>query len=162
MCKLNEKQKRFVEEYLVDLNATQAAIRAGYSSKTARQIGEQNLSKLDIQEAIQKSVKERSERTQITSDWVLNQLVEVSQRCMQKTPVMIFDREEKEYVQATNEEGEGIWTFNAMGANKSLELIGKHLGMFVEKHEHTGKDGGPMEVVIRVGNRRINGDTPGD
>ena len=71
MAKLTPKQQRFVDEYLIDLNATQAAIRAGYSPKTARQIGEQNLSKLDIQQAIEQAKAERSERTKITQDEVL-------------------------------------------------------------------------------------------
>lgn len=71
MAKLTPKQQRFVDEYLIDLNATQAAIRAGYSPKTARQIGEQNLSKLDIQQAIEQAKAERSARTKITQDEVL-------------------------------------------------------------------------------------------
>lgn len=54
MMKLTSKQQRFCDEYLVDLNATQAAIRAGYSKKTAKQIAQQNLTKLDIQEYIKK------------------------------------------------------------------------------------------------------------
>ena len=71
MSKLTPKQQAFVEEYLIDLNATQAAIRAGYSKKTARQIAEQNLSKLDIQNAISNAQRERSARTNITQDAVL-------------------------------------------------------------------------------------------
>lgn len=57
MAKLTEKQKRFVAEYLVDLNATQAAIRAGYSPKTANRIGSQNLSKVDVQTEIENGVR---------------------------------------------------------------------------------------------------------
>lgn len=76
-AKITPKQQRFVEEYLVDLNATQAAIRAGYSRKTARQIGEQNLSKLDIQSAITKAREKRSERTQITVDRVLEEIARI-------------------------------------------------------------------------------------
>ncbi len=72
--KLTPKQALFVKEYLIDLNATQAAIRAGYSNKTARQIGEQNLSKLVIQNAIQEALAKRSERTEITADMVLQRL----------------------------------------------------------------------------------------
>ena len=58
MAKMTERQKRFIAEYLIDLNATQAAIRAGYSVKTARQIGEENLTKLDINSAIAKAMAE--------------------------------------------------------------------------------------------------------
>lgn len=68
---LTDKQRRFVDEYLVDLNATQAAIRAGYSEKTASRIGPELLGKTCVSEAIQDGIKARSERTQITADMVL-------------------------------------------------------------------------------------------
>ena len=71
---LPAKRQRFVEEYLIDLNATQAAIRAGYSAKTAGSIGEEILKKPEIQEAIQAAMKARSERTEITADRVLKEL----------------------------------------------------------------------------------------
>lgn len=74
---LTPKQQRFVEEYLVDLNATQAAVRAGYSAKTARQIGDENLSKPDIAEAIGKAIAEQSERTGISADRVLTELAKI-------------------------------------------------------------------------------------
>lgn len=71
---LRGKQQRFVEEYLLDLNATQAAIRAGYSGKTARSIGQENLTKPDIQMAITAEMGARSQRTKITRDKVLEEL----------------------------------------------------------------------------------------
>lgn len=71
---LTEKQQRFVEEYLVDLNATQAAVRAGYSEKTARSIASENLAKPDIQEAVAALKAKRAERLQITQDSVLAEL----------------------------------------------------------------------------------------
>ena len=71
MSKLNEKQKRFVDEYLIDLNANQAAIRAGYSVKTARSIASELLTKPNIQEEIQRRVDDRAKRTEITQDSVL-------------------------------------------------------------------------------------------
>ncbi len=67
--KLTPKQQRFVDEYLVDLNATQAAIRAGYSKNSARQIGEENLSKPVIAAAVAKAKQERSEATKIDAKW---------------------------------------------------------------------------------------------
>ena len=77
MSKLTNKQARFVEEYQIDLNATQAAIRAGYSKKTAQIIGFENLSKPIIQECIQKRMDERSKRTEITADRILEEIAKV-------------------------------------------------------------------------------------
>lgn len=71
---LTPKEHRFVVEYLIDLNATQTAIRAGYSRYTARQIGSENLSKPAIREAIKIAMAERSERTAIDAAWVLTRL----------------------------------------------------------------------------------------
>ena len=81
--KLTPKQARFIEEYLVDLNATQAAIRAGYSARTANRIGPENLSKPVIAEAIQIAQLARSERTQITVDKVLEdiELIKLNAMC---------------------------------------------------------------------------------
>jgi len=78
-CKLTDKQSAFVREYLVDLNATQAAIRAGYSKKTAQQIGADNLSKLVIQEAIQQNQGKRIERLKIDADYVLKRHIEIDE-----------------------------------------------------------------------------------
>jgi phage terminase small subunit len=75
MLKLTPKQRVFVDEFLIDLNATQAAKRAGYSKKTAQQMGAENLSKPLIAEAIAKALAERAERLKIDADWVLKRLV---------------------------------------------------------------------------------------
>src|SRR5690554_5289735 len=76
--RLTPKQKRFVEEYLVDLNATKAALRAGYSKRTAYSIGQENLKKPEIQTAIQEARDKRSERTEITQDMVIQQLAKIA------------------------------------------------------------------------------------
>jgi len=73
VAKLTAKQQRFVEEYLIDLNATQAAIRAGYSPESAKEIGCENLTKPNIKAAIDKAMAERSRRTGITQDRVLRE-----------------------------------------------------------------------------------------
>ena len=75
---LTEKQRRFVAEYLVDLNATQAAIRAGYSSKTAHSVGHENLRKPEISAAVQEAMKAREQRTEITQDRVLQELARIA------------------------------------------------------------------------------------
>lgn len=122
--KLTAKQQAFVAEFLVDLNATQAAIRAGYSVKTAGSIGEENLRKPEIQAAIAKAQAERAEKTQRTALDVLKDIQDVSKKAR---------------------DGGDLKT-----ALKGYELEGKHLGMFTEKHEHTGKDGKPIEVDHQV------------
>lgn len=73
---LTPKEHRFCEEYLIDLNATQAAIRAGYSRHTARQIGSALLSQVDVSEEIERLRAERSEKTGITAEWLLKRLAE--------------------------------------------------------------------------------------
>lgn len=73
---LNDKQRRFAEEYIVDLNATQAAIRAGYSAKTAKQQGQRLLTNVDVQRHLSAAQAERSKRTKVDADWVLQRLTE--------------------------------------------------------------------------------------
>ncbi|WP_303995948.1 terminase small subunit [Desulfovibrio piger] len=148
MPKLTDKQAAFVREYLVDLNATQAAIRAGYSERTASRIGPQLLGKTCVREAIEKAQAKRARRVEVTQDYVLSNLVEVVERTMQRAPVL--DRKGE---QVTDEEGRAVWTFDAKGANRALELLGKHLGIFTDKvrAEVSGPDGGPVasEIVVR-------------
>lgn len=76
---LNDKQMAFCQEYIVDLNATQAAIRAGYSKKTARAIANKLLTKVDIQAVIEKLKAKREKRTQISADYVLLELNRVKE-----------------------------------------------------------------------------------
>lgn len=137
--KLTPKQARFVEEYLVDLNATQAAIRAGYSKNTAREIGCENLTKPNLQKAIQEKQKARSKRTEITQDYVINTVVETIDRCRQARPVL--DRKgEQVYVETDSGEIKPAFTFDANAVLRGSEILGKHLGMFTEQVEvsHTG------------------------
>ena len=124
--KLNAKQQRFVAEYLVDLNGSKAAIRAGYSNKTSRQIATELLSKPHISEAVAMAMSERSQRTEINADWVLNQAVMLHQRCMQEIKPALNPNTRK---QVYDDDGNAMFTFNAAGASRSLEIIGKHVGI---------------------------------
>lgn len=114
MAKLTAKQERFCIEYIIDLNATQAAIRAGYSKKTANRIASENLSKLDIQRKIQELQQERSERTEITQDKVLKELAGIGFAPITKGRIRAADK------------------------TKALELLGRHLGMFTDKLQIEG------------------------
>jgi phage terminase small subunit len=125
---LTPKQAAFVREYLVDLNATQAAIRAGYSEKSAARIGVELLNKTHIAQAVATAQAKRARRVEVTQDYVLSNLVEIVERTMQRAPVTNRKGE-----QIMDEDARAVWTFDAKGANKALELLGKHLGIFTDK-----------------------------
>ena len=134
---MTPKQETFVREYLIDLNATQAAIRAGYSEKTAGSVGNENLQKPEIAQAIQEAMSQRSERTEITADYVLSGIKEIAERCLQRAPVMEGRGEDRQQARDL-ETGAHLWTFDAAGANKAFENLGKHLKLFTDKVEHSG------------------------
>lgn len=117
---MNARQTRFVQEYLIDLNATQAAIRAGYSEKAARAIGSENLTKPDIAEAIAKAQEKAAARCEFTHDSIIKDIDEIGKEAR----------------------GEGVYA----SALKSRELIGKHFGMWPNKQEITGAGGGPVQI----------------
>lgn len=135
MAKLTPKQVRFVEEYLVDANGTQAAIRAGYSPRTANEQAARMLTIASVRDALDVAQRARSERVQISADWVLGRLVEIVDRTMQA-------------VEVADSQGirTGEWKFEASAAIKALELCGRHLGMFANKVELGGPNGGPIPV----------------
>lgn len=150
---LTDKQEKFCQEYLIDLNGTQAAIRAGYSEDTAQEIASQNLSKLIIQNRVSELKKGLSEKTGITQEWVLNRFKEISDRCVQAVPVMRFDSVSKQMVQATEEDPEtgemvGLWTFDSSGANKATEMLGKHLGFFETDNKQKVPDSNIVSINI--------------
>jgi len=128
----------FVKEYIVDLNATQAAIRAGYSEDSARQIASTMLSKHNIQDAIQAEMDKRANRTEVTQDYVLNTIVNTIEKCQQAEPVI---RANGDPVLIENEAGDVVpaYTFQANSVLKGCELLGKHLKIFTDKTEVTGK-----------------------
>src|SRR3954454_25334280 len=141
---LNDRQARFVAEYLLDLNATQAAIRAGYSAGTARQMGAENLSKPDIQAAIAEARAVRGRRTEVTADRVVLELARVAfgdpRRVMSWGPGGVRLRPSAELAdeeaaivaevgETTTKEGGSlrVKTVDKLGA---LRLLAQHLGMF--------------------------------
>lgn len=138
------KMMRFAQEYVIDRNATQAAIRAGYSERSALNQGSRLMKNDEVLRQIEIFTHELAEKSKLTAEAIVADLIEVKERCMQRAPVMV--REGKEMVQAIDDEGRNVWQFDAKGANKSLELLGKHIGMFVERRELTGKNGGPLQV----------------
>jgi len=142
--KLTAKQQLFVEHYLVNLNAKVAAVQAGYSPKSAKSIGFENLTKPDIQSEITKAMAKRAERVKIDADYVLSQAVKLHERCMQE--IRPFTDQKGRHIQ--DEDGNYLFTFNASGAARALEIIGKHTSIqcFKEKRELSG-DGLPTVVI---------------
>lgn len=137
---MTPKQEAFVREYLIDLNATQAAIRAGYSAKNADKIGSQLLGKTRVQEAIEAAKKELAKRVEVDQEYVVRIILETIERCRQAVPVT--DRSGKPIMERTPEgEIAPVYAFDAKNVLKGAELLGKHLGIFIEKRELTGKDG---------------------
>ena len=127
---LTAKQEAFCREYCVDFNATQAAIRAGYSERSANQMAAENMAKHGVKERIAELQKTHNKKIDLNREYVINNIQEIAEL-------------------AKNDAN-----FNA--ALKALELLGKHLAIFTEKKEITGKDGAPLlqsdiEILKRFG-----------
>jgi len=160
MRPLTAKQQRFVEEYLVDLNATQAAIRSGYSAKNADKIGSELLGKTRVAEAVAEAQEKRSQRTGITQDRVLNELAKlafansldymvVGEDGLAYTDLSKLTRDQaaaiqefivEEYAEGRGEDKVDVKRVKLKFYDKGRSLvdIGKHLGMFVDRKEITG------------------------
>lgn len=159
----DERQIKFVEGYIKSLNATDAAIRAGYSEKTARSQGSRLLTNVDIQNAIQEAKAERQERAKIDADYVLRRLVEIDQMDVldimdddgNVKPLRDWPKIWRQYISnietISMDDGEG-WLKKIKWPDKvkNLELLGKHVsvGAFKDKIEHTGPNGGAINVTI--------------
>lgn len=160
--KLTAQQQRFVDEYLIDLNATQAAIRAGYSAKTAQEQSARLLSNVMVQDSVSKAVDRRSKETGITQKRVLVELARVAFGDIRK--VMSWGEDGvtlKESSELSDDDAaivsEVSETITEKGSNlklkthdklRALEMVGRHLGMFKDKVEVTGEGGG----AIKYGN----------
>ncbi len=155
--KLTPKQLRFVEEYLIDLNATQAAIRAGYSKDSARVIGSENLTKSEILDAISRRQKERSEKAETTAADVMAELAKIGfanmadyffpgddgdphldfSKLTRKQTAAICELTVEEFKEGRGKDARDVRRVKFKLADKRAALVdlGKHLGMFVEKVE---------------------------
>lgn len=143
MAKLTPKQKRFIAEYLVDLNATQAAGRAGYKDPN---IGRQLITKNNVAEAIRKAMADREERTGVTQDWVVQELYKIAHADrggiakvvgggrVVLTDTDALDDEQRAALVGVEETKFGI-KVTTCDKLKALELLGRHLGMFTDKQE---------------------------
>lgn len=162
---LTAKQERFVEEYLVDLNATQAAIRAGYSERTAYTMGHQTKNLPHIAAAIAARRATLSDKAGITTERVLAELAKIGFSDIRKMftpggnllPIAELDDDAAACLSSVEvvtrrapggeeAEVEHVAKIKLWDKKGALVDIGKHLGMFTEKVELTGKDGGPIAI----------------
>ena len=159
---MTPKQARFVDEYLIDLNASAAYLRAGYKTGNSNVCGSRLLANASIQAAIQSAQAKLADRTGITQDRVLRELSRVAfgnkRDLMTWGPggVSLIDSATltddaaamvAEVAETTSETGGSI-RLKTHDKVKALELIGRHLGMFTDKVEVTGKDGAALSVTV--------------
>lgn len=155
MAKLTAKQEMFVQEYLIDLNATQAAIRAGYSTATAKDIGCENLAKPNIRARIDEALAERSKRTGVNQDRVIRELARIA---FVNAENVINPNDATVKADASEDDTAAIASVKVKTVSgdefdstereikfadklKALELLGKHLGMFKDNINLTGDVG---------------------
>lgn len=126
---LNERYEKFAREYVVDYNGTQAAIRAGYSPKSAKTQASRLLTFDNVLARVRELQAETAKRQAISEDKVILALWNVYERCMTAVPVTEYDPISRQMVET------GEYVFDSKGALRALELVGKHLGMFKDKME---------------------------
>ena len=162
---MTPKQTAFVAEYLVDLNATQAAIRAGYSAKTADQQASRLLANVKVAAAVKAGQAARAERTGVSQDAIVRELQRIAFGDLRGTmswgPKGVRLKESKRLkaddaaavaeVSETTTLNGGSLKIKRHDKVKALELLGRHVGMFVDKHELTGKDGAPLPGTTVIG-----------
>lgn len=136
MAKLTAKQALFCKEYIIDLNATAAARRAGYSVKTANEIGSENLTKPSVKAEIDRLMKKRTDKVEITAEDVLKDILDTRLAC-------------EDNMLLKTEFGVRLDSTAINGRNKANELLGKHLKLFTDKVEHSGEINIPQINIKR-------------
>lgn len=161
VTKLTDKQQCFVDEYLIDLNATQAAIRAGYSAKTADQQGSRMLANVKVKQAVAEKQAQRSKRTGVNQDRVVLELAKVAFAKMtdivdskgrikeDASPDDLACIESIKYKESDNEYGGSVEREVKIASKlKALELLGKHLGMWSDKFNVTVEKSEKLDDII--------------
>jgi len=167
---LSGKHTRFIEEYLVDLNATQAAIAAGYSERTAYSQGQRLLKHVEVAPLIQKAMDARSKRLEITADRVLQELAKLAfydpmdifeadgsmkqiKDIDPNTRMALAGLEVTELFEGSGDEKHAYGLLKKIklaDKGQNLERLGRHLKLFSDKLEVTGKDGGPLQHKVSI------------
>ncbi len=143
MAGLTAKQELFCQEYTVDYNGKQAAIRAGYKSENAEVQASRMLSNAKVLARVRELQQEQVERLAVSQDYVVLQLLDTYRSCREDEPVLAWDPES-----GTMQET-GMYKFDSKGALRALELLGRHLGMFNDKLQVENKmDTGQLDKVL--------------
>lgn len=182
----NDQHERFCQEYIIDLHQTKAAERAKYSEKTAAQQASRLLRNVKIQARIAELKAIRSERTVITQDMVIKELKILAQSDIQdylevikqypgskdgRVSLKMFAEMKGNATRAIKSISEHITKdgiqlkFKLHGKEKPLEILARHLGMLIERHEVTGEDGGPVKIeymLVKAKKQKKGGDGKGD
>jgi len=169
---LTPKQAAFVQEYLIDLNGTRAAIQAGYSKATAQEQSSRLLSKVIIQAAIKERMAERAKRTEIDQDWVIVRLAAIAGTSMtdlvswgpegvrvKQSSSLDYNQaysvkkvKDKRLIKISSEDAADEvldiqFEFEQHDKLKALELLGKHVGLFSDKLQVSGDPANPLQVA---------------
>jgi phage terminase small subunit len=135
---LTPRQKRFVNEFIIDLNATAAAKRSGYSEKSAYCQGQRLTKHAEVALAIAEAQEDRRKASEISAEYVLGRIHEVLERCTQHRPVL--DKQgQPVMVETPNGDMAPSYEFDAAGAAKAAELLGRHIGLFPNKTNWQGQ-----------------------
>lgn len=145
MSDLTAKQQAFVVEYLVDLNGTQAAIRAGYSPKTANEQAARLLAKASVRTAVEAAKKEREKRVQVSQDYVLSTIVDTVERCRQVRPVL-NKKGEQIMVETPTGDVAPAYVFEPHAVFKGTDQLAKHIGMYKLDNEQRPPDQKPFDM----------------
>lgn len=154
---LTAKQQRFVEEYLIDLNATQAAIRTGYSEKTAYAQGQRLLKHVEVAAAVAAGQKDHAERADVTVERIVSEMAAMAfydpadiagQAMRGPQDIPSLPEHVRRAIVGWGWDKAGNFTLKLAPKQTALEQLGKHLGIFIDRHEHSGKGGGPVRFVV--------------
>lgn len=128
---MTDQQKIFADQFLIDRNATQAALRSGYAVSSSRLVGHKLLNNPAVREYINEKLKELQNRVFVDMEFVINRFKDISDRCMQAEPVMVFDGEQ--WIES------GEYKFDSSGAAKATEALAKIIGAYKEDNEQLAK-----------------------
>ena len=144
---LTLKQRLFCREYITDLNASQAAERAGYSAKCAKEQGYRLLTYAHVQDEIADLMRRRALRLEVTSDYVIQTIVETIQRCSQGQAIV--DRQGTPVFGIDTQTGDErpLYKYDSASVLRGAELLGRHLRLFSDRLEHVGPKEGPIELI---------------